>query len=242
MKKKICIFIPCYYAETTIQKVLSKIPKNYLKKTTEILVAADCCDDKKCELAVEYREKNGFKNITIMNNHKNLGYGGNQKKAYRYCIEKGYDIVAMVHGDLQYPAELLNELTEKIENDEVDMVMGSRIAGKPLEGGMPIWKFIANKFLTFLENKIFGIYFSEYHSGFRAFNVHALKEVELGKNSDNYIFDQQIISSLAKKKKRFGEIPIPTYYGPGSHKISFLKSSWYGLGVLKVIFLHKFKK
>lgn len=240
--KKICVFIPCYYAESTIEKVLSRIPKDYLKKVTEILIINDGTVDKTCERAVKFREKGNFKNITIIHNHKNLGYGGNQKKAYKYCIEKGHDVVVMVHGDLQYPAELVHKLTEKLEKDEADMMMGSRMTGDPLGSGMPIWKYIANKFLTFVENTIFRIYFSEYHSGFRAFNVHALKEVDFLKNSDNYIFDQQIISQLAKKKKRFGEIPIPTYYGPGSHKISFLKSSWYGLGVLKVALLHRLKK
>lgn len=239
---KICVFIPCYYAEKTIKEVLSRIPKDYLKKTTEILIIDDGSTDKTCEKAVEYRKKHKLKNLTIMHNTKNLGYGGNQKKAYRYCIDKGYDVVAMIHGDLQYPAEKLFELTEKIEKGKADMVMGSRIAGDPLGGGMPIWKYIFNKFLTFIENKSFGIYFSEYHSGLRAFNVHALNEVDFEKNSSNYIFDQEIISQLAKKKKKFYEITIPTYYGPGSHKISFLKSSWYGLGVLRVALMHKLRK
>ncbi len=234
---KICIFIPCYYAETTIQKVLSRIPRKFLEKVHEILIIDDASRDKTYEKALEYKKKKGLDKLKIIKNNYNLGYGGNQKKAYNYCIKNNFDVVIMVHGDLQYPAEMTPQIFEKIKN--ADMAIGSRIAGDPFKGKMPIWKFIANKFLTFLENKKFKLNLTEYHSGFRAFNVHALKEIDFNANSNNYIFDQQIISQLVKKKKKFAEIPIPTYYGPGSHKISFLKSSRYGLEILKLLYFTK---
>jgi len=240
---KIGIFIPAYYAETTIQKVISSIPKDFVDKAYEIFVIDDASEDKTYERALNYKEKIRLNKLKVIKNEKNLGYGGNQKKAYNYAIKNDFDVIIMLHGDLQYPAQLIQALSEKIESKKADMAMGSRISGDPFKGKMPFWKFIGNKFLTFLENRSFKLNLTEYHSGFRAFNVHALKEIDFNQNSDDYIFDQEIIAQLVKNKKKFAEISIPTYYGPGSHKISFLKSAKYGLQILKLLyFKRKWKK
>ncbi|MEM2956214.1 MAG: glycosyltransferase family 2 protein [Candidatus Pacearchaeota archaeon] len=235
---KICLFIPCYYAERTIQKVLDKIPKHFFKKVHEILVIDDASNDKTYENAIKYKIKNNISKIKVIKNKKNLGYGGNQKKAYNYCIKNGFDIVIMLHGDDQYPAQMVDKLSELIEKKHASMVLGSRIKGNPLKNGMPLWRYIFNRLLTFIENIAFGLNLSEYHSGFRAYDCHILKEIDFNKNSDSYVFDQQIVSQIILKKKLIKEITIPTYYGPESHKISFLESFKYGLGILNVVFNH----
>lgn len=183
-----------------------------------------------------YKCLHNIKKLNIYRNEKNLGYGGNQKKGYEYAISKNYDIVVMLHGDVQYAPEKIPELIKPLENNEVDLVIGSRMLDSPLKGGMPLWKFIGNKFLTKLENYVLDLDLSEYHSGFRAYNVKKLKEINFDLLNNDYNFDTDIIIQFKEKNFRIKEIPIPTHYGKESHQIGFIKSFKYGAKIIKTMF------
>ncbi|MEK6881985.1 MAG: glycosyltransferase family 2 protein, partial [Nanoarchaeota archaeon] len=183
-------------------------------------------------LAQEYKAKYNLKKLKIIKHEQNKGYGGNQKWGYNYAIKNNFDVVVMVHGDAQYPPEQILELVDPILQDKADFVFGSRIAGDPLGGGMPLYKFIANKFLTAAENLILRTHLSEFHSGFRAYNVHALEEIPFNKNSDGYHFDSEIIIQLVIAKKRISEIIIPTFYGDEKCHVPGIR---YGLSILKIL-------
>src|SRR6185503_12310254 len=153
--------------------------------------------------------------LTVHRNARNLRYGGNQKAGYQYAIERGFDIVVMLHADGQYAPEALPKLLEPFENNEADMVFGSRMAagGDPLAGGMPFYKFIGNKILTWLENRLTGMKLTEFHSGYRVFNCEALKKIPFMLNSDEWHFDTEILMQFHEAGLRIVERPIPTYYG-----------------------------
>lgn len=231
-KNKILILIVAYNAKLTIRPLLDRIPKQTLKEVDEILVADDCSQDNTAEIALEYKKKYNIKKIKVIRHSKNKGYGGNQKWGYNYAIKNNFDIVVMVHGDAQYPPEQILELIEPIKQKKAAFVFGSRIAGNPIKGGMPIYKFIGNKFLTSLENIILRTNLSEFHSGFRAYSVHALKEIPFNKDSDDYHFDSEIITQLVITKKKISEIIIPTFYGKEKCNVNSIK---YGLNILKVL-------
>src|SRR3989344_3017617 len=146
MEKKLFIFILSYNHRKTIIQILERIPKSTWEKASEILIADDCSKDDTVKRALEYKNKNNLKKLNIIKHEKNKGYGGNQKFCYSYAIKKGYDIAAMLHGDLQYPPEYIESLAELIEKNNLDMVFGSRMAGNPLKGGMPLYKFFGNIF------------------------------------------------------------------------------------------------
>ncbi len=189
MKKKILVFIITYNTELTIGKLLNRFPKDVLEEAAEILVADDDSKDNTYKIAFDYKNKKRSKKLKIVKHKQNKGYGGNQKWGYNYAIKNKFDIVVMVHGDCQYPPEYISSLIRPLKQDKADFVFGSRIAGQPLKGGMPLYKFIGNKFLTFCENLILGTNLSEFHSGFRAYSVDALKEIPFNKNSNVFYFD-----------------------------------------------------
>jgi len=240
--KKIAIFIIAYEAVRTLIAAYDRIPDWLKKQAAEIYVIDDCSNDNTYYAGLGYKLAHHIENLNIYENKHNLRYGGNQKKGYRHAIEKNYDIVVMLHGDVQYAPEKIPDLIEPLINDEADMTFGSRMTGHPLKGGMPLWKFIANKFLTYIENKALGLNLSEYHSGFRAYSVKALKRVPFIMCTDNFHFDTEILIQFKEHGFRIKEVPIPTHYGPESHKVSFLSGVRYGLGIIKTLIEYKIHK
>src|SRR3989344_3903874 len=238
-KPKVLILVVAYNAENTIKKLLDRIPKETLEVTSEILIADDSSQDKTSELALEYKNQHKMNKIQVVRHEKNKGYGGNQKWGYNYAIKNNFDVVVMIHGDSQYPPEQINELIKPIEEGKADFMFGSRITGDPLGGGMPLYKFVANRFLTILENFVLRTKLTEFHSGFRAYNVHTLAELPLHEDYDGYHFDSEIIMQLAIAKKSIGEITIPTYYGDEKCHVPGVR---YGLSILRLLsqyLLHK---
>ncbi len=231
-KYKIAIFIPAYKAVKTLDSAIRRIPPKLKNKVSEIYVFDDASDDNTYLAGIGYKLLNNLNNVNIYKNPKNLGYGGNQKKGYNYAIKKGYDIVVMLHGDGQYPVEKILGLIAPIENENADLVFGSRILGAPIQGGMPIWKYIGNKSLTWLENKVLHMAVSEFHSGFRAYKVSSLKQVNFNVCSNNYHFDTEILIQFNHKNFVIAEIPIPTHYGKESASPSFFYLLRYCLGIL----------
>jgi glycosyltransferase involved in cell wall biosynthesis len=221
-----------YNAEKTIVKLLDRFSDDLWNKADEVLIADDESHDLTETIALRYKEEYNRAKLKVIKHKKNKGYGGNQKWGYSYAIKNGYDIVIMVHGDAQYPPEYIIPLIKPIEDGQADFMFGSRMAGDPLGGGMPLYKFFANKFLTTTENLILGTRLSEFHSGFRAYNVHALKEIPFMHNTDGYHFDSEIIVQLVIARKNIGEITIPTYYGEEKCNVPGIK---YGLSLLRLM-------
>ncbi|MBI2658435.1 glycosyltransferase family 2 protein [Candidatus Woesearchaeota archaeon] len=237
--KKIAVFIIAYQAVKTFDEVIRRIPKEVYGKVNEIFLIDDSSDDNTYYAALGYKYRNALKKLNVYRNPKNLGYGGNQKKGYNYAIKKGQDIVVMLHGDAQYAPEALGKMLQPLIDDEADMVNGSRMMGHPLKGGMPVYKFLGNRFLTFIQNALLGSKLSEFHSGYRAYSCHALKKVPFNKCSDDFHFDTEILIQFHSRGLRIKEVPIPTFYGD---EISRVKSITYGFNVLRSIFqyvLHK---
>ncbi len=239
MKKKILVLVVAYNARLTIEKLLNRFPKKVLNEVTEILIADDASQDDTYKIALDYKNKNKIQKLKVVRHKQNKGYGGNQKWGYNYAIKNKFDIVVMVHGDCQYPPEYIPILIQPLKQDRAAFVFGSRIAGQPLKGGMPIYKFIGNKFLTFCENLVFRTNLSEFHSGFRAYSVSALNEIPFNKNSDVFHFDSEIIAQLVLAKKKIKEITIPTCYGDEKCNVN---SIGYGFDVLKVILQYLLQK
>jgi glycosyltransferase involved in cell wall biosynthesis len=190
-------------------------------------------------VVIDYKEQHGLHNLEVIRNPQNMGYGGSQKIAYRRCIDKGYQCVAMLHGDAQYAPELLASLIEPVISGKADMVFGSRMRGNPLAGGMPIIRFLGNRALTFLQNFFLGTRLSEFHSGYRVFSVKALEQIPFERFSSDYHFDTEIIISFVDRKLKIMEMPIPTHYGDEENYVNI----WdYGMKVLittGTYFLHK---
>lgn len=210
---KIAIFIPTYNASKTLPLVLDRIPSELKDKVAEIFVADDASQDNTYLIGVGYKQLKGVRNLKVYHHDKNKGYGGNQKWAYRYSIDKGYDLVVMLHGDAQYAPEMIPKLLKPFEKKKADMVFGSRMTGHPVKGGMPLHKFIGNKILTLFENKILGLKLSEYHSGFRVYSCNALKSIPFELCSNDFHFDTEILVQFKIAGLRIKETPIPTYYG-----------------------------
>lgn len=218
-KLKVGIFIIAYNAAQTLISAYKRIPATLKHRAKEIYCFDDCSDDNTYYAGLGYKTANKIKNFVLYKNPKNLGYGGNQKKGYRYAIKKNFDVVVMLHGDAQYAPEKMPLLLEpfyKNAGENIGVVMGSRMLGDPLKGGMPLYKYLGNKVLTRLENIILGSNLSEFHSGYRAYNLHALKNIPFEKCSSDFHFDTEILIMLLKAKYKIVEVSIPTYYGPGA--------------------------
>lgn len=238
-QKKIAIFVIAYNAESTLKSVIDRIPESIKRKVAEIFVFDDHSKDKTYEVGLKYKSDACINNLNIYRNEKNLGYGGNQKRGYNYAVAKGYDIVVMLHGDGQYAPEVLADLLEPLEKGNADMVFGSRMKGDPLNGGMPLYKFLGNKFLTFMENLLLRLNLSEYHSGYRIYSCHALKKIPFELCSDDFHFDTDIIIQFKEAGFRIVERPIPTYYGDEISHVNVIK---YGMNVLKSVVGYKLHK
>jgi glycosyltransferase involved in cell wall biosynthesis len=233
MNPKIVIVLPAYNAAETLIRTLEEIPREYRENV--ILV-----DDASSDNTVEEAKKAG---LIVFEHDRNYGYGGNQKTCYREALKMGADIVVMLHPDHQYDATVIPHLIQPLLNHEADAVFGSRmLGGKPLEGGMPYWKYLANVMLTAFANIVFRRYLTEIHSGFRAYTRKYLETIQLDKNSDDFIFDTEIIAQGMANDLSFQEVPIVTRYFPEASSINFERSVIYGFGILGVLFkywLHK---
>jgi glycosyltransferase involved in cell wall biosynthesis len=232
-KPKLLVFIVAYFAERTIEKVVKRIPEALLDAYhVEVLIIDDGSKDNTFAESAHI-ERSGLPfTVTALHNPVNQGYGGNQKIGYHYAIERGFDYVALLHGDGQYPPELLSALVEPLRTGEADAVFGSRMLTPfaALKGGMPLYKFVGNKILTKLQNKLLQQKLSEFHSGYRAYSIEALKAIPFERNSNVFHFDTEIIIQLGVARKRIKEIAIPTYYGD---EICYVNGMSYARDVIK---------
>lgn len=225
--KKVVVVMPAYNAEKTILQTHKEVMAQGIVDL--VIVVDDASGDKTSDIAQDLPQ-------TILHTHiENRGYGGNQKTCYRLALEQGADIVIMVHPDYQYTPLLIPAMTSLIANQLYHCVLGSRIlGGYALKGGMPIWKYISNRFLTFAENLLTGAKLSEYHTGYRAFSRELLEKLPLERNSDDFIFDNQMLAQILWKKYQIAEISCPTKYFPEASSINFLRSCNYGFQCLWV--------
>ena len=240
IKKKILIFVPSYNVEKKIYSVISRIPDFIFKNDDiKLLIINDCSTDKTVQ-EIERIKKDFNYNIEVSNSESNLGYGGVQKYAYQYSIDNQFDYLIMLHGDGQYAPEELPNFIKKFDDKNLDGVFGSRMKSykSALKGGMPVYKFLGNIALTFIQNLILSSKMSEFHSGYRSFKVDSLKIIEFKSKANYYHFDTEIIIEMLKKKQKILEIHIPTHYGD---EISHLKSIPYGIKVLLSTIKSRFK-
>lgn len=242
-KSKVAVFIIAYRAVQTLISAYKRIPASIKRRASEIYCFDDCSDDNTYYAGLGYKTAKNIKKLKLYKNPRNLGYGGNQKKGYRYAIQKKFDIVVMLHGDAQYAPEKIPLLLDAFHNsgqEKIGMVMGSRILGDSLGGGMPLYKYVGNRILTWLENMILGTHLSEFHSGYRAYNLHALRSTPFEKCSNDFHFDTEIIIMLLNAGYKIVEVPIPTYYGPGSR--SYVNVVKYGIDCLKSVIEYRLHK
>ncbi len=219
--------MPAYNAGRTLRMTYEELPKDTVSAV--ILV-----DDGSTDTTLEIARQLG---LQIFVHDRNYGYGANQKTCYAEALRAGADIVVMVHPDYQYDPTLLPQIIAPIVAEDADVVLGSRLkSGSALAQGMPWWKFIANRFLTAVENYVFGLHLSEYHTGYRAFRREVLETVNYSANADGFIFDQEIIAQVVAARFRIGEIAVPTRYFKEASQASFVASSVYGLRILAVCF------
>jgi glycosyltransferase involved in cell wall biosynthesis len=225
--KNIFIVLPAYNAAKTLARTLDEIPQEYRRNI--ILV-----DDASKDNTVEMAQKAG---LTVIVHPQNRGYGGNQKTCYTASLERGADLVVMLHPDHQYDAKVIPQLIKPILDGDANAVFGSRmLGGHPLEGGMPWWKYVANVLLTAFANIVFRRYLTEIHSGFRAYSRKYLETVRFTENSDDFVFDTEIIAQGMMCNLTFQEVPITTRYFPEASSINLRRSILYGFDILTVLF------
>ena len=226
--------MPAYNAAKTLEQTFEELPHDVVD---EVVLVDDCSKDNTAELAHSI----GINHVIV--HDKNLGYGGNQKTCYRYALDLGADIVIMVHPDYQYTPKLCEAMASLIANGVYDCVLGSRILGTgALKGGMPVYKYIANRVLTMFQNITLPYKLSEYHTGYRAFSRQLLEKIPLDKNSDNFIFDNQMLLQIIYCGHEIGEITCPTLYMKDASSISFMRSVVYGLGIISCTLEFKLNK
>lgn len=222
---RIGILVVAYNAAGTLARVLDRIPLDFRPRISGILVSDDHSADATYLVGLGYQKFNPSLPLEVVRNPRNLGYGGNQKVGYNWAIERGMDIIVMVHGDGQYAPEKLPDIVAPLERGEADAVSGSRMLekGGARRGGMPLYKFVGNKILTAIENSLAGANLSEWHSGYRAYSVAALRGLPFERNDDDFNFDTQILIQLIEARKKIVEIPIPTFYGDEISYVNGLK-------------------
>ena len=221
--KKVVVVLPAYNAERTLLRTVQEIPSS----VDDCILVDDHSKDETARLAREL-------GLTVHVHPRNRGYGGNQKTCYAAALEAGADIVVMLHPDYQYSPLLVEPMASMIAFGLYDLVLGSRIlGGGALKGGMPIYKYISNRALTFVQNLALGAKLSEYHTGFRAYSREMLQSLPLGANSDDFVFDNQVLAQAIYLGARIGELSCPTRYFPEASSINVRRSMEYGLGVLK---------
>src|SRR6476619_485077 len=221
--QKIIVVMPAYNAARTLEKTVAEIPRDIVD---EILLVDDASSDETVELANKL-------DLTVFLHEKNFGYGRNQKTCYREALSRGANIVVMVHPDYQYSPHLIVPMVGMIAYGEYDAVIASRILGRgALAGGMPLYKYVSNRFLTLVQNILLGFKLSEYHTGFRGFRRAVLEAIPLDENSDDFVFDNQMLAQVVYFGFRVGEISSPTRYFAEASSINFRRSVRYGIGVL----------
>jgi glycosyltransferase involved in cell wall biosynthesis len=226
--KKVVSVLPAYNAALTLEKTLSDVPANLV----DLFILVDDCS-KDSTVTVAESLKTRFP-IRVIQHDKNKGYGGNQKTCYREALKEKADVVVMLHPDYQYEPKLLGALASLVASEVYDVSLGSRILGKgALRGGMPVYKYISNRALTFFENLLIGQKLSEYHTGYRAFSKRVLESLDLSQNSDDFVFDNEMLVQCHVNGFAIGEVSVPTKYFEEASSISFRRSCVYGLGVLK---------
>ena len=228
-RKKVIAVMPAYNAQKTVKKTYTDLPRDLID---EVILVDDASKDNTVEIA----KKLG---ITVYIHKKNKGYGGNQKTCYLQALKRNPDIVIMVHPDYQYDARLAGVLCEPIVNNRADIMLGSRVQTRKqvLDGGMPLWKYFANRALTLFENVALGLNLSEYHTGFRAYNTRVLKTIPFSKFSNDFVFDQQFLLSSLSHGFNISEVPIPCKYFPEASSINFAGSLKYGMQTVYFVLL-----
>lgn len=223
-KPKIIVIMPAYNAEKTLEKTYRDLPKDL---ASEVILVDDASWDKTSKIAEKLK-------ITTFIHPHNLGYGGNQKTCYWEALKRNPDIIVMIHPDYQYDATLTGVLVKPIIDGWYEIMLGSRIRSRKeaLAGGMPLYKYLANRILTLTENLILGLNLSEYHTGFRAFSKRALRMIPFQRFSNDFVFDQEILIWAARRGIKIGEIPVPVRYFPEASSINFRRSLKYGLETL----------
>ena len=231
-RPRIGILVVAYNAATTLSATLDRIPVDFRDRITEVIILDDASHDDTFAYGQTWAQRQDTPKTVVIRHTKNLGYGGNQKAAYAVAIERKLDIVVLLHGDGQYAPEMLPEMVAPLERGECEAVFGSRmmVKGAARRGGMPLYKWLGNRVLTKAENRMLGTTLTEFHSGYRAYSVKALKELPLQHNTDAFDFDTQIIVQLVHAGMRIKEIPIPTYYGD---EICYVNGMKYAKDVVK---------
>ncbi|NBB93161.1 MAG: glycosyltransferase [Gammaproteobacteria bacterium] len=223
---KVVVVMPAYNAVRTLEQTLDEIPRDIVD---EIVLVDDASQDETAELARSL----GIEHV--IRHDRNRGYGGNQKTCYRKALDLGADIVIMLHPDYQYSPRLIPAMAELVASGLFPVVLGSRIlGGGAIRGGMPFYKYVANRLLTLFENVCTGAKLSEYHTGYRAYSARVLGEIDLEANSDDFVFDNQLLAQVLGHGHRIGEVTCPTHYFGDASSINFRRSVTYGLGVIGV--------
>ena len=223
-EKKICVVLPAYNAARTLDRTLQEIPRDIVD---DIILVDDCSNDETANVSRKHR-------VFTVQHGRNKGYGGTQKTCYRLALERGADLVIMLHPDYQYSPKLLLPMAALLGSGFFDVVLGSRILGVgALPGGMPLYKYLSNRGLTLIQNFLLSYKLSEYHTGYRGFTRQVLEDLPLALNSDDFVFDNQMLSQAIYRGFRIGEVSCPTRYFPEASSINFRRSVYYGIGVLK---------
>lgn len=232
-KPKVIVILPAYNAEKTLEKTVKDIPMDIVN---EIILVDDGSSDGTVALAHEL-------NLSVYTHHKNMGYGANQKTCYKFALERKADIIIMIHPDYQYDAKVIKYLVGFIEEGYCNVVLGSRIRSRKeaLEGGMPYYKYASNRFLTFFENLLSGQNLSEWHTGLRAYKSEVLESIDFMNNSNDFVFDSEVLFQIIEKGYRIGDIPVPVRYAVESSSINFERSLEYGILTLFTAFKFFFK-
>lgn len=231
--KKLVVVMPAYNAEKTLRQTFGELPHEYID---EVILVDDASRDNTVEVAHSLE-------INAIVHSENRGYGANQKTCYKEALRLGADIVVMIHPDYQYSPKLVTAMASMVASGHYDVVLGSRIlTGGTLKGGMPIYKYMANRFLTLVENILLGVKLSEYHTGFRAFGRNVLEAIPLDRNSDDFVFDNEMLVQAVYFGFRIGEISCPTRYFEDASSINFSRSVTYGFGVLSTAMKYRLQK
>ena len=231
--KMLVVVMPAYNAERTLRRTYDELPHEYIDS---VILVDDASDDR----TVAISRAIGVQTVL---HRENRGYGGNQKTCYREALSLGADIVVMIHPDYQYSPKLVTAMASMVASGHYDVVLGSRIlSGETLKGGMPLYKYAANRFLTLMENLLVGIKLSEYHTGFRAFSRQVLTTLPLERNSDDFVFDNEMLIQAVYFGFRIGEISCPTRYFEDASSINFSRSVKYGFGVLATALRYRMQK
>ncbi len=235
---RIIIVMPAYNVEKLIKNTINRIPKEFMKIINKLIIINDGSIDNTQEMIDDLIKKNS--KIECIKHIKNKGYGATQKTGFNRALELNADVVILLHSDGQYAPELLLKLVSPFFEENADVVLGSRILGKgALKGGMPLYKYLGNKFLTFIENMAYGLKVSEYHSGYMLYSKNALRKIPFNKLSNTFHFDGEMVMMSGKKHLKFKEVPISTTYADESSNLNSIK---YGLNVFKIIIREKLGK